>query len=326
MKIRNKRIFLTGGAGFIGSTLAEKLYRDNEILVYDNFSRDSLKNKNIKSKNLRVIKNDVLNGAALKKACEDFKPQIVVHLAAIAGIDTVIINPVKTLDVNINGTLNLLKGLEKYSDRLERFLDFSTSEVLGSYAYKSTEKSHTNFAPVGEGRWTYSISKVAGEHLVHSYYKQFGYPAVTIRPFNIYGPGQVGEGAIQIFIKNVVNKKDIVVHGDGDQIRSWCYIDDMIDGIDKCLTNKKAIGEIFNIGNPKGTVTISSLAEKIVALCGSDSKIIYVPKTYVDVELRIPSIEKAKELLGFEPKVDLNEGIVRTFKWYRDNFKLLISN
>lgn len=312
---------LTGGAGFIGSTLAQKLVDENEILIYDNFARDSISNKKIRSKNLKIVKDDILNLESLRKTCEDFKPQIAVHMAAIAGIDTVIINPVRTLDVNINGTLNLLKALEKYSGKLERVLDFSTSEVLGAYAYKSTEKSSTNFAPVGEARWTYSISKVAGEHILHSYYKQHGYPVVTIRPFNIYGPGQVGEGAIQIFIKNVVNKKDIQIHGDGDQIRSWCYVDDMINGVELCLTNKKAIGEVINIGNPKGTITISSLAEKIVNITKSKSKIVYIPKNYVDVELRIPSIEKAKELLGFYPKVDLNEGILKTYNWYKKNLK-----
>ncbi len=319
MNIKNKKILLTGGAGFIGSTLVSKFVKDNEITIVDNFSRDSIKYKKITSRNLKIVREDVLNFEALKKTCEDFKPEIVIHLAAVAGIDTVIIDPVKTLDVNINGTFNLLKSLEKYSGRLERIIDFSTSEVLGAYAYKSTEKSDTNFAPVGEARWTYSISKVAGEHIVHSYYKKFGYPSVTIRPFNIYGPGQVGEGAIQIFIKNAVRGKNIEIHGDGDQIRSWCYIDDMIQGIELSLTNKKAIGEIFNIGNPKGTITISSLAEKIVALCRSKSKIIYTPKNYVDVELRIPSIEKAKDLLGFVPQVDLNEGIIKTFNWYKKN-------
>lgn len=321
MEIRNKKILLTGGAGFIGSTLAEKLYKNNEILVFDNFSRDSIRYKKLKSKNLKIEKGDVLDFELLKKQCEDFKPEIVVHLAAVAGIDTVILNPVKTLDVNINGTLNLLKSLVKYSGKLERVVDFSTSEVLGAYAYKSDEKSHTNFAPVGEARWTYSISKVTGEHLMHSFYKMYGYPAVTIRPFNIYGPGQVGEGAIQTFIKNIVKGKNIEIHGDGDQIRSWCYIDDMIEGVMSCITNKNAIGEIFNIGNPKGTITISSLAEKIVALCKSKSNIIHIAKNYVDVELRIPSIEKAKKLLGFSPKIDLNEGILKTYHWYKKNYK-----
>lgn len=319
MIIRNRKILLTGGAGFIGSTLAKKFVNDNEVLIYDNFSRDSIRYKSIRSGNLQIVKEDVLNAEMLKKVCEDFRPEIVIHLAAVAGIDTVIIDPIKTLNVNINGTLNLLNALKKYSGRLERVIDFSTSEVLGAYAYKSSERSNTNFAPVGEGRWTYSISKVTGEHLVHSFYKQHGYPCVTVRPFNIYGPGQVGEGAIQIFIKNVVKGRNIEIHGDGDQIRSWCFIDDMIDGVDLCLTKKSAVGEVFNIGNPKGTVTITSLAEKIVHLCKSKSKIVYVPRNYVDVELRIPSIEKAQQLLGFSPRVGLDEGIKRTFKWYKKN-------
>ncbi len=319
--IKNNRIFLTGGGGFIGSRLAELLSDDNEIMIYDNFSRDSLKYKKFNKSNVTVIKGDVLDFTKLKKYCEDFKPQIAIHLAAIAGVDTVINNPLKTMDINILGTFNFVKALEKYSHLLKRVLNFSTSEVLGAYAYKSTEKSNTNLSPVGEGRWTYSISKVTGEHLLYSYYKTRGYPAVSIRPFNIYGPGQIGEGAIQVFIKRAVKNQIIEIHGDGDQIRSWCYIDDLINGTMLCITHKNAPGEIFNIGNPKGTITISSLAEKIVFLCKSKSKIKYVPKNYVDVELRIPSIEKAEKLLGYKPKTDLNEGILKTYGWYKKWFR-----
>jgi UDP-glucuronate decarboxylase len=321
LNIKNKRILLTGGAGFIGSTLTKKLVDENEILIYDNFCRDSLQYKKIKSGNLKIIKGDVKDEPLLKKVCEDFKPQIVVHLAAIAGVDTVLLSPVNTIETNILGTLNLMRSLKKYSGKIERIIDFSTSEVLGSYAYKSNELSNTNLAPVGEARWTYSISKLAGEHLVHAYFKEYGYPVVTIRPFNIYGPGQVGEGAIHVFIRNAVLNKKIQIHGDGDQIRSWCYVDDMIDGIMLCITKKNAVGEVFNIGNPKGTVTISSLAEKVIDLTGTRSKIVYIPKNYVDVELRIPSIIKAQDLLGYQPKVDLNEGIKRTYDWYKKILK-----
>ncbi len=318
MKIpKGKRILLTGGAGFIGSSLTEILINHNQIVIYDTFQRDSLKYRKINKDNIALIKGDVRDYENLKSVCESFKPQIAMHLAAIAGIDTVIIDPIKTMEVNIQGTFNFLKALEKYSSKLERVINFSTSEVLGSYAYKSTEKSNTNFAPVGEARWTYSVSKVAGEHLTYSYYKTKGYPCVTIRPFNIYGPGQIGEGAIHIFIKNAIRNKTIEIHGDGDQIRSWCYIDDISQGILLALHKEEAIGEIFNIGNPKGTITISSLAEKVIQLCKSKSKIKYVPKTYVDVELRIPSIDKAKKILGFEPKFDLDEGIIRTYNWYK---------
>ena len=317
MTIKNKRILLTGGAGFIGSTIASRLAKDNKILIYDNFVRDSLKYKSYPAGNVTLIKGDILDAEKLKSTVEDFRPHIAVHLAAVAGVDTVIGNPIKTMEVNILGTFNFLRSLQKYSNILERVIDLSTSEVLGAYAYKSTEKSDTNFAAVGEARWTYSVSKVAGEHLTYSYYKEYGYPCVTVRPFNIYGPGQIGEGAIHVFIKKAVLNKNIEVHGDGDQIRSWCYIDDMLDGILLCITNKDAVGEIFNIGNPRGTITISSLAEKIIELCPTKSKIKYVPKNYVDVELRIPSIDKAQELLGYKPKVDLNEGIIRTYQWYK---------
>ena len=315
--IKNKRVLLTGGAGFIGSTLAELLSRDNEILIYDIYSRDSLKYKKINTENVIQVNGDMLDLDLLIKTVENFKPQIAVHLAAIAGVDTVINNPIRTMSVNVTGTFNFLKALEKYSSKLEKVMNLSTSEVLGAYAYKSNEQANTNFAPVGEARWTYSISKVTGEHLMYSYFKEKGFPSVSIRPFNIYGPGQIGEGAIQIFIKNVVKNKNIEIHGDGDQIRSWCYISDMIDGIMLTLENKKAVGEIYNIGNPKGTITINSLAEKIVFLCKSKSKIRYIPKNYVDVELRIPSIEKAEIQLGFKPKVSLDEGIIKTYNWYK---------
>ncbi|MBN1632963.1 MAG: NAD-dependent epimerase/dehydratase family protein [Ignavibacteria bacterium] len=316
-KIKGKRIFITGGAGFIGSTLASMLSKDNKILIYDTFSRDSLRYKKLNPKNVISVKGNILDYEIMKELCDDFKPNIALHLAAIAGVDTVIHNPVKTMEVNILGTFNFLRALEKNSKHLERVINLSTSEVLGAYAYKSNEKSKTSFAAVGEARWTYSVSKVSGEHLMYSYYKEKGFPCVTIRPFNIYGPGQIGEGAIQIFIKNAVKNKTIEIHGDGDQIRSWCYIDDMVNGIMLAITNKNAVGEIFNIGNPKGTVTISSLAEKIVVLTRTKSKIVYVPKNYVDVELRIPSIEKATELLGYTPKVNLDEGIIKTYRWYK---------
>lgn len=318
MKIpKGKRILLTGGAGFIGSSIAEILAPFNQIVIYDTFQRDSLRYKKIRGNNIALIKGDVRDFENLKSVCESFKPQIAIHLAAVAGVDTVIKEPIKTMEVNIQGTFNFLKALEKYSSKLERVINFSTSEVLGSYAYKSTEKHSTNFAPVGEARWTYSVSKVAGEHLIYSYYKVKGFPCVTIRPFNIYGPGQIGEGAIQIFIKNAIKNKTIEIHGDGDQIRSWCYIDDICQGILLTIEKKEAIGEIFNIGNPKGTITISSLAEKVVKICRSKSKIKYVPKTYVDVELRIPSIEKATNILGYNPKVDLDVGIKMTYNWYK---------
>lgn len=313
---QDKRILLTGGAGFIGTKLCSLLSDNNEILIYDSLNRNSIKNTNLLDKdNVKLVQGDILDLNHLKSVVDEFKPNIVIHLAAVAGIDTVIKNPVMTMKVNMIGTYNLLEAVREH--KLDGFIDFSTSEVFGSYAYKVDEQHTTNLAPVGEARWTYSVSKLAAEHLAHSYYKEYGIPIVTVRPFNIYGAGQVGEGAIHQFVVRAIKNEEIQIHGDGDQIRSWCYIDDFVDGIMLCIENKDAIGHSFNIGNPRGTVTISMLAKLIKRIANSKSEIIYVPKTYVDVELRIPSIEKAKEILGFEPKYDLDEGLEKTIDWYR---------
>jgi len=317
--ITDKRIFITGGAGFIATHLIGRLVNDNEIIVYDNLSRNSLKDSGLNNhSNLNLIKGDVLDYTQLKnKIPHDV--DIILHMSAIAGIDTVIKDPVKTLEVNMIGTyyiLNVMKEL-RIIDKIERFVNFSTSEVFGINAFRVDEETSVNLQPVGDARWTYSVSKLAGEHLVHSYHKKFGLRYVTVRPFNIYGPGQVGEGAIHHFVIRAIKNENLIIHGDGDQIRSWCYIDDMIDGILLCLGKKEAVGNCFNIGNPRGTAPILILAEKVIRLAKSQSKIIHVPKNYADVNLRIPNIDKVSELLGFKPNVDLDEGILKTIEWYK---------
>lgn len=315
MAIEGKKIFITGGAGFIGTAIIGRLIKDNHITIYDNLWRNALKDSPWQNhKNLHFIKGNVLDYNNLRESIQE--QQIVIHLAAIAGIDTVIENHTTTMKVNMIGTYNVLEAALTL-EKCERFLDFSTSEVFGTYAYKSEEHEPTTMGAVGEARWTYAVSKLAGEHLTYSYHKEFGLPALSIRPFNIYGPGQVGEGAIHIFIKQALKNDDIQIHGDGNQIRSWCYIDDIVDAVLLCLQKKEAVGNVFNIGNPRGTITILGLAETVMRICNSKSKIVFVPRTYTDIELRIPSIKRAKGLLGCEPKVDLEEGIKITADWYR---------
>ena len=142
---------------------------------------------------------------------------------------------------------------------------------------------------------------------------------VTLRPFNIYGPNQVGVGAIHNFVKRAIAGDELVVHEDGSQVRAWCYIDDFVDGLMLCLEKPEAIGNVFNIGNPRSSLTVLALAEAVVRVLGANSKIEFTPREGADVDLRIPSIEKARKLLGFEPKIELDEGIRRTAEWYRDN-------
>lgn len=318
--MKNKKFFITGGAGFIGANFISRIVEENSVIVYDNLSRNALKEINIDDHpNLKIFQGDILDFKNLKR-CIPCDVNFIIHMAAIAGVDTVIANPSKTMEVNMIGTYNILRAILdlKLTERIEKFINFSTSEVFGINAFRVEETTSTNLQPVGEARWTYAVSKLAAEHLTYSYFKQYGLKTVTIRPFNIYGPGQVGEGAIHHFVVRAIKNEPLIIHGEGDQIRSWCYIDDMIQGIFLCIEKEEAIGETFNIGNPKGTITILSLAEKIIQIACSSSKIVHVPKTYVDVELRIPNINKAKEVLGFEPKTGLNEGIKKTIDWYKE--------
>jgi nucleoside-diphosphate-sugar epimerase len=154
--------------------------------------------------------------------------------------------------------------------------------------------------------------------LAHNYHKQFGLPAVSVRPFNIYGPGQVGEGAIHRFIVQALRGEDITIHNDGSQIRAWCFVDDIVEGLLACLHRPEAIGQAFNIGNPRSVVSIFNLASEIIRLCKSQSRITFVEWNKADVELRIPNIDKARQLLDYEPRVDLEEGLLRTICWYRE--------
>ncbi len=225
--IENKTMFITGGAGFIANTLIKQYVEKNKIVVYDNFHRDTLTGSGMANHpNITIIKGDVLDFDLL---CSSMKgADIVVHAAGIAGIDTVIKDPVRTMEVNMIGTANALRAAKENQVK-ERFIDFSTSEIFGSMAFKSSETDQTVSGSADEARWVYAVSKLAGEHLAHAYFKQHSLPVVTVRPFNVYGPGQTGEGAIQIFIKRALKDEEIFINGDGAQIRAWCYVDDFVD-------------------------------------------------------------------------------------------------
>ena len=184
--IENKTVFITGGAGFIGSTLAERLIERNRVVLFDNMSRNSLKDKSFQNHpNLTLIQGDILDLEALRAAMQG--ADIIVHCAAIAGIDTVIKSPVHTMRVNMIGSANVLEAAAGLP-HLDRIVCFSTSEVFGQTAFRSSETDNTVMGGVGEARWTYAVSKLAEEHLAISYFKERGLPTVVVRPFNVYGP------------------------------------------------------------------------------------------------------------------------------------------
>ena len=313
--IADRQIFITGGAGFIGSRLIERLIDRNRITVYDDFRRDALSSQPYANHpNLRVVRGNVLDFPALRDAMAG--AQIVVHCAAIAGILTAMERPTDTLRVNLIGTANALEAAKDLTG-LERFVDFSTSEVFGASAFRADEDDIKHIGAIGETRWNYAVSKLAGEHLAKAYYDEFGMPTVTIRPFNVYGPGQVGEAALRTFVLHALRNEEIEIHGDGNQIRAWCYIDDFIDGLLLAMSHPNAVGEAFNIGNARAVITIYGLVQTVLRVLDSKSPIRFTRKDYADVELRVPSVRKAREKIGFEAKVDLEEGIRRTAEYFR---------
>jgi UDP-glucose 4-epimerase len=316
MPLAGKKIVITGGAGFIGSTLAGELVEDNEVVLFDNLDRNSLQYRSYANHpNLRLVEGDILDAAAVITVVKDASH--VVHCAAIAGIDTVIKSPVRTMQVNMIGSANLLEACFQTAPSLERVVCFSTSEVFGSFAFRSDERDSVSIGAAGEARWTYAVSKLAEEHLAIAYHREFALPVVCVRPFNVYGPGQVGEGALAIFIQKALRNEPIVIHGDGSQIRAWCYVEDMVRAVLLSLEEPRAVGESFNIGNQRAVLTIYGLASAIVRVLKSTSTISFVDKLSADVELRIPNVAKASELLDFRAKVDLDEGIERTANYFR---------
>ncbi len=264
--LQGKRIFITGGAGFIGTTLARQLVDENEVIALDNLHRDALSATDLaEHPNFTLHEADVLDAAAVSELARGATH--IVHCAAIAGVDTVLASPVRTMRVNLIGTYNVLEAAVATEDTLERLIDFSTSEVFGTHAYNVREGQVSTIGSVGEAR------ALAGN--------------------------------------------DLTVRGDGAQIRAWCYVDDMVEAVRLCLEHPNAIGQSFNIGNPRSAVTIFDLAQRIKRITGCPGEIVFAPLEYVDVELRIPNVEKAREAIGFDAVVELDDGLERTIAWYR---------
>jgi UDP-glucose 4-epimerase len=315
--LSGKRILITGGAGFIATRLARRLVDENEIVAVDNLHRDALTHTDlIEHPNLTFHKGDILDADLIQTLARGATH--VVHCAAIAGVDQVLESPVRTMRVDLIGTYNVLEAANATRDTIERYVGFSTSEVFGTHAFNVGEAHVTTIGSVGEARWTYAVAKLAAEHFARAYHDEFGLPIVSVRPFNVFGPGQIGGGAIRAFIETALEGNDLVVRGDGSQIRAWCYVDDMVDALLLVLEEDDAVGETFNIGNARSTVTIYDLAQRVRRLTNADVEIVFEPHRSADVEIRIPNVEKARAMLGFEAKVDLDDGLARTIAWYRE--------
>ena len=319
-QIKGRRVLITGGAGFIGSALAERLIEHNQVRLFDlGFDRSSATlSKAWGHANLEVVEGDVMDAQALARATEG--ATLVVHLAAVVGVKNVLSRGRDTIEINFSGTSNLLRALEGRDD-LERVVYFSTSEVFGMSAFRAGEDTPSSIGPVGEARWTYSIAKLAGEHLVHTYHREMGMPTAIVRPFNVFGPLRLGDHAMVRFVLAALRGEDLEVHGDGTQIRSWCYIDDFVDGLIRVMAMPEAIGETFNLGNPRNTLTIYDLAQRVVRLLDSDSAVRFVEIDFSDIDVRVPRMRKAAKLLGFQPRVEIEEAVLRTTAWIEQHIE-----
>lgn len=316
--IRDKTILITGGAGFIGSHLAAKLAPNNQVILLDlAFGHKPIEFTGLLTHpNVRAVEGNLLNGIDLQGLCSE--ADMVVHTAALVGVNRVCSAGRDTLETNYVGTSRLLQALEG-SRNLKRFIYFSTSEIFGVNSFRVDETSPSSIGPIAESRWSYAIAKLAGEHLIKAYFREIGMPVVIVRPFNIFGPMRTGDHAIQRFILDALRGDPLQVHGDGSQIRSWCYIDDFCSALLLMLESYEAVGEDFNIGNASNTLTIHELARKIVALCGTDAPIDFIEHPFPDISIRVPSTAKAQSLLGYKPRYDLDSALRLTVDWYREH-------
>lgn len=294
-----RSILITGSSGFIGSHLVEELDGPFRVVPYD-IKEDP--------------KFDILNMNNLYDAME--YTDIVIHCAATCGIDSVDRRPADVMITNVLGTYNILNRASMLNN-VELVINFSTSEVYGPRVYDGRESDPTLQEAIGDGRWHYAVSKLAGEYMADCFYRQERVNYVNVRPFNIFGPAQVGDGAIHNMVIKALEGEDVIVDNSGSQIRSWCYIDDFVTAIKLILAYTEKWNTTYNIGNPKNTRTIYALAEKIIALTGSKAGIICKTRTGPEVQYRMPNIEKLTGAVGFTPQIGLEEGLKRTIEWYR---------
>jgi UDP-glucose 4-epimerase len=314
----NPKIVITGGAGFIGTHLAERLQDRGQLVLFDNLRRNSLSAVPAlqQAPNVQFIQGNVLDRQQLDRSFAG--ASTVLHLAAIAGVSSYYNQPLDTLRVNLLGTVNVLEAAAAAG--VKRLVYLSTSEVFGPDAMWVSEESPHHIGNVSDKRWVYATSKLAGEQFVMRSGEAHGISCTILRPFNVYGPRQTGEGAISNFCAAALAGQPLSVYGDGSAIRAWCYVSDFVDAVIATLGRPEAIGQDFNIGNPREVETTLGLARWVARLVpGTTIQMKEVKRA--EVRGRVPVIDKARRLLQFEPKVDLAEGLRRTLDWYRSQGK-----
>jgi UDP-glucose 4-epimerase len=321
---------ITGGAGFIGSHLAEELLAGGfKVTVIDNLSTGCRENiaHLLKDKNFKFHKNTIMNERLMSRLIQD--NDIVYHLAAAVGVKYILDHPLDSILTNVQGTEIVLRLADKYRRKV---LITSTSEIYGKHLCSaSSEDDDRTLGPTSISRWSYSDSKAIDEFLALAYAKERKLPVVIVRMFNTVGPRQVGSYGMVLprFIQSALAGKPITVYNDGSQTRSFTYVKDAVWAIVGLSLNKKAEGRIFNIGNDQA-VSIKELAEKIKTRSGSGSKIVYISYAkafgkkapdFEDMGCRIPDISRVRKLLHYRPHFDLDMMIDETIDYFKGKGK-----
>jgi UDP-glucose 4-epimerase len=318
------KILITGGAGFIGSHLAEGLLeQDHEVFIIDNLWTGKLANiEKIQSdKKLHLVVDTILNESVMNELI--FKVEHIYHLAAAVGVRKIMDHPVETLDINVKGTETVLRLANRFKKKV---LIASTSEIYGKHVeHPLSEDDNRVMGTVKKRRWAYACSKTLDEFLALAYFDEKKLPVVIARLFNTVGPRQTGQYGMVLpnFVQSALMGKPIPVFGDGTQSRSFTHVKDVVDALIKLMAEPKAEGEIFNVGNDQET-TINELAQRVKEMTGSNSEIEYVmyEKAYgpgfEDMERRCPNIEKVTKLIGFEPIYNLETIIQNVIDYFKE--------
>jgi UDP-glucose 4-epimerase len=287
-------VIITGGSGFIGNSIVKKLQKNYDVTVFDIKQRNS---------NVNFIQGDIKDPKSVEDTLKSF--DIVIHLAATLGVINTEKNPVLTLDTNLGGTKNVLEACKLH--HIKKIIFSSSSEVYGEPLKIPIDESDSPI-PIT----TYGVSKFAAEEYIKAYSRNYGIRYTIFRLFNVYGDEQATDWVLPEFVNRALSDQDILIHGDGSQIRSFCNVSDIANAFSKVIDDGD--GEIINIGNDDEPISITDLAKKIILITNSKSKIKFIPfeesqRNRNEILKRVPKIEKAKKLLGYVPEISLENGI-----------------
>ncbi len=310
------KVLVTGGAGFIGTAMCRGLLEKGLEVALLDLPGQVERNRDRVPSEAVVFECSIMDKPAVEKAVRDC--DYVVHLAAMLGVRKTEWMPVECLDVNIEGTRNVLDACRKTG--VKKIVFSSSSEVYGEPVQVPMVEDD-----LPRPKSVYGVSKLVGEKYVEAYGKEHGLNYSIVRFFNVYGPGQVAEFVLPKFVLAAMNNKPLRIYGDGMQVRAFCYVDDAVEGASLALLKKEGDRQVFNIGNDSEPVTVKELAEKVLKVTGGGSKLAFVEMSEADrsgereIQKRIPDISKARRMLGYSPRVSLEEGIKRMVEYGKIN-------